>query len=633
MDTRRIFIARMVCALTLFVILMIGEYTYLRGVNPSLSLYIEFGGYALAFLIAGYDVCWKAIKRLIHREFLDEHFLMMIASLGAFSLVLFPESDPHMAEGAAVMIFYQIGEFFQDIAVDSSRNSIKELMDMHEELVEVITHDGVILTHAQHVKIGSLVRIKPGERVALDGIVIEGTSAVDTAALTGEALAQSVEVGQNIYSGSINLSAPLTIRTTVTWNDSTIQKILELVEEAQARKAHVQSFVSRIARLYTPLVVIAAVCIALIPIILHLGTPHEWILRGLIFLVVSCPCALVISVPLSFFSGIGAASRKGVLIKGAHYIELLAKIKTIIFDKTGTITTGSCRISSVKRIDTPETTSYTNEEILIFAAALERMSTHPLARAVCAAAPSNFEQIQVANVEEIPGKGIMGIADGIQVAVGSAALFAQEHIAIPTSSSEAKTLLYIALDGVCYAILSVEDNLKEEAQMVCAHLKQQGISLVMLSGDHAQTAQKVADLVGIDRTYGGLLPAEKATYTQNIATSIQGTCAFVGDGINDAPSLKTADIGIAMGALGSDAAIEAADVVLMHDRLSGILDAIHISKKTMRIVWQNIILALGIKIVIMILAAVGYAPMWLGVFGDVGVAILAILNALRFMLY
>lgn len=594
------------------------------------ALYLEFALFLVPYLIAGYDVLARAARNIGHGQVFDENFLMSIATIGAFALVLFPDSDPHMAEGAAVMLFYQVGELFQDYAVNRSRKSIAEMMDIAPEVANVRLADGSLEeTDPEDVEVGSVVVVKPGERVPLDGIVVEGASQLDTAALTGESAPRFVEQGSDVVSGCVNLTGMIAMRTTKPYEDSTVARIHELVENAAEKKARTENFITRFARYYTPIVVVVALALAVLPPA-ALGLPWaDWIERGLTFLVVSCPCALVISVPLSFFGGIGGASKCGVLVKGSNYLEALSKADTVVFDKTGTLTCGSFDVVAVHA-----ESGVAPERLVSLAAHAEAYSDHPIALSVKAAHTGAIDPKLIADTQEMSGHGVRARVGEEIVLVGNDKLMEGEGVSWHECEL-AGTILHVAVDGRYIGHIVIADVVKPDAKEAIARLHDLGVSkTVMLTGDRAEVARGVAEELGIDEYRAQLLPQDKVARVEELLAAEAGTggaLAFVGDGINDAPVLMRADIGIAMGALGSDAAIEAADVVLMDDSPSKIATAIGIARKTMRIVWQNIVFALAVKLVILVLAALGIANMWLAVFGDVGVAVLAILNAMRAM--
>ena len=595
------------------------------------AVWIEFALFLVPYLIAGHDVLLKAARNIGHGQVFDENFLMSVATVGAFAMVLFPDSDPHMAEGAAVMLFYQVGELFQSYAVGKSRQSIAAMMDIAPDYANVMRNGELEEVDPDDVQVGDEIVVKPGERVPIDGIVVAGISQLDTAALTGESVPRHVEAGAEVISGCINMTGVLTVRTTKPFGESTVSRILELVENAAEKKARTESFITRFARYYTPIVTGAALALAVIPPLLGMGPWSDWVLRGLTFLVVSCPCALVISVPLSFFGGIGGASRLGILVKGSNYLETLAQVETVVFDKTGTLTNGTFSVVAV------HAEAHVDPELVLsFAAHAEAYSDHPIALSVKEAFRGNIDQARVREAREESGHGVSALVDEQTVLVGNDKLMRAHGVAFHDCEL-AGTILHVSLDGAYLGHIVIADVVKDDAEAALRALRETGVRItVMLTGDRAEVAAAVAKAVGVDEFRAQLLPQDKvaeveALMAQNAQRSPKAKLAFVGDGINDAPVLTRADVGIAMGAMGSDAAIEAADVVLMDDKPSNIARAIRIARKTMRIVWQNIVFAIGVKVVILVLAAVGLANMWLAVFGDVGVAVLAILNAMRCM--
>lgn len=602
------------------------------------ALYLEFGLFLIPYLLAGYDVLYKALRNIGNGQIFDENFLMSIATIGAFALVLFPGSDPHMAEGAAVMLFYQVGELFQDYAVDKSRASIAEMMDIAPDFAYVMKNGELVKVDPYELSPGDEFVVKPGDRIALDGVIVEGASQLDTSALTGESVPRHVETGEEVISGCINMSGVLTIRATKPFEESTVSRILELVEEASEKKAHTENFITRFARYYTPVVTIGALVIAMLPPLLFGFAWADWVERGLTFLVVSCPCALVISVPLSFFGGIGGASRLGILVKGGNYLEALAKADTVVFDKTGTLTKGAFKVVAIHpekqlKNESIQSDELDSEYLLSLAAHAEAYSNHPIALSIKEAYSGEIDSTRIEEVAEKGGHGVRALVDNHVVLIGNDKLMAEARVAYHDCTMVG-TVLHVALDGEYVGHIVIADVVKPEAKQAISMLHDAGVTkTVMLTGDRAEVAQAVARDLGIDEVHAQLLPQEKVSEVEKLLAreGKKEILAFVGDGINDAPVLTRADIGIAMGAMGSDAAIEAADVVLMDDDPRNISRAIHISRKTMRIVWQNIIFALGIKFAVLILAAVGIATMWLAVFADVGVAVLAILNAMRCM--
>ena len=582
--------------------------------------------FLIPYVIAGYDVLRSAAVNIIHGRVFDEKFLMMVATLGAFGTGEYPEAS-------FVMLFYQVGELFQSIAVGRSRKSIAKLMDIRPDYAVALRDGKEEKVSPDEVDVGEIIIIRPGEKIPLDGVITEGSSSVNTAALTGESAPVDLSISDTVISGTLNLTGVIKVKTTSLFGQSTVSKILELVENASDKKAKVENFITKFARWYTPAVVISAVLLTVIPpCILGITDPSvwkEWFTRSLVFLVVSCPCALVVSVPLSFFSGIGAASKKGILIKGAGYMEVLSKTGTVVFDKTGTLTKGVFAVEDIH----PNIIS--KPELLDIAAACESFSSHPVAQSIVRAHEGHFDKDRITNVEEIAGKGVKAVVDGCTYYVGNGQLMdlcgAKWHDCHLTG-----TIIHIARDcetGCEYlGHIVINDEIKEDSASAIKELKELGVNeLIMLTGDKAKVAQSVAEKIGLTGHHAELLPAGKVAKVEELLEKGGGKLAFVGDGINDAPVLMRADIGIAMGAMGSDAAIESADVVLMDDKPSKIATAVRISRKTMRIVWENIIFALGVKIIILILSALGFANMWLAVFGDVGVLILAILNAVRCM--
>ncbi len=624
---------RIVVALVLFALVFaVTEFVPLASYvgGETNAVYLEFAMFLVPYLIAGYDVLLKAARNIVNGQVFDENFLMTIATVGAFALVLFPESDPHMAEGAAVMLFYQVGELFQSYAVGKSRQSIADMMDIAPDYANVMRDGELVKVDPYEIAEGDQIVVKPGERVPLDGIVVSGSSQLDTAALTGESVPRHVEEGAEVISGCVNMTGLLTVKATKPFEQSTVSRILELVENASEKKAQTENFITRFARYYTPVVTIGALLLAVLPPLLLGQSWADWVERGLTFLVVSCPCALVISVPLSFFGGIGGASRLGILVKGSNYLEVLAKADTVVFDKTGTLTNGTFNVVAVH----PEAAAEVDPELILsIAAHAEAYSDHPIALSIKEAFSGQIDRNRIAEVSEQGGHGVRAVVDQHVVLVGNDKLMREQGIAYHDCELTG-TILHVSLDGKYAGHIIIADVVKEDAAKCIADLHAAGVrKTVMLTGDRTEVAQAVAQKLGIDEFHGQLLPEDKVNQVERLLgqTGEKGKLAFVGDGINDAPVLTRADIGIAMGAMGSDAAIEAADIVLMDDKPSKIASAIHIARKTMRIVWQNIIFALGVKFAVLILAAVGIATMWLAVFADVGVAILAILNAMRCM--
>ncbi len=624
---------RIVVALVLFALVFaVSEFVPLASYvgGETNAVYLEFVMFLVPYLIAGYDVLFKAGRNIVNGQVFDENFLMTIATVGAFALVLFPESDPHMAEGAAVMLFYQVGELFQGYAVGKSRQSIADMMDIAPDYANIMRDGELVKVDPYEISEGDQIVVKPGERVPLDGIVVSGSSQLDTAALTGESVPRHVEEGAEVISGCVNMTGLLTVKVTKPFEQSTVSRILELVENASEKKAQTENFITRFARYYTPVVTIGALVLAVLPPLLLGQSWADWVERGLTFLVVSCPCALVISVPLSFFGGIGGASRLGILVKGSNYLESLAKAETVVFDKTGTLTNGTFNVVAVH----PEAAAEVDPELILsIAAHAEAYSDHPIALSIKEAFSGEIDRNRIAEVSEQGGHGVRAVVDQHVVLVGNDKLMREQGIAYHDCELTG-TILHVSLDGTYAGHIIIADVVKEDAAKCIADLHAAGVKkTVMLTGDRTEVAQAVAQKLGIDEYHGQLLPEDKVNQVERLLgqTSEKGKLAFVGDGINDAPVLTRADIGIAMGAMGSDAAIEAADIVLMDDKPSKIASAIHIARKTMGIVWQNIIFALGVKFAVLILAAIGLATMWLAVFADVGVAILAILNAMRCM--
>ena len=591
------------------------------------AVYASFALFLVPYAIAGHDVLQKAWGNIRHGKVFDENFLMTVATIGAFAMVLFPQTEPHMAEGAAVMLFYQVGEIFQAYAVGKSRKSIAAMMDIAPDFANVERDGGLAQVGPDEVAVGDVIVVKPGERVPIDGVILEGTTQLDTAALTGESVPRHAEAGDEVISGCINMTGVLRVRTTKPFGESTVSRILELVENASEKKARTENFITRFARVYTPAVTGAAALLAVGGGLLT-GAWADWILRGLTFLVVSCPCALVISVPLSFFGGIGGASQIGVLVKGSNYLEALSEVDTVVFDKTGTLTNGTFDVVAVHPAD-----GVREDELLELAAHAESFSDHPIAASVRRAYGAQVDQARVGDAAEESGHGVCARVDGREVLVGNAKLMAAHGVDAP-ACDVVGTILHVAADGRYLGHMVIADTVKDDAAQTIGDLHAAGVRrCVMLTGDREEVAAAVAAQLGLDEYHAQLLPADKVERVEALLSGEEGhhKLAFVGDGINDAPVLTRADVGIAMGAMGSDAAIEAADVVLMDDKPSNIARAMRLARKTMGIVWQNIVFALAVKLVILVLAALGVANMWLAVFGDVGVAIIAILNAMRAM--
>lgn len=586
---------------------------------PFSNEWITKGIYIVAYLIVGLEIVIKAIKNIFKGEVFDEHFLMAVATIGAFAIGEFPEA-------VAVMLFYQIGELFQDYAVDKSKESITNLMDIRPD-VAVVKRNGKLETvKPETVKIGEEIVVKPGEKIPLDGTIIDGSSMLDTSALTGESVPRSAKIGEKVLSGCINQSGVLTIKVEKEFGESTVSKILDLVENASNKKSKSENFITKFAKIYTPTVVGIAVLLAIIPpFLLNWGSFSEWLERALTFLVVSCPCALVISIPLGFFGGIGGASRKGVLIKGSNYLELLSKTDIFVFDKTGTLTEGVFEVQKINLVDISE------EELLKIAAYAESYSNHPISASIKKAYQKEINQEIIEKTEEISGKGIISQIENKTVVIGNNKIMQEKGIEYK-NCNDIGTILYVAINNKFAGSIVIADKIKEDAKQIIQGLKRNNVSkTVMLTGDKKEIAEKVAKQIEIDEVYTDLLPDQKVEKVEELMKqkTEKGKLAFVGDGINDAPVLAISDIGIAMGGLGSDAAIEAADIVIMNDKPSKILEAIKISNKTMRIVKQNIIFAISVKILVLILGACGIATMWEAVFADVGVSFIAILNSLR----
>ena len=591
---------------------------------------LRFGLYLIPYFVIGYDILIKAAKGIKNRQIFDESFLMAIATIGAIALALYEESGDY-TEAIAVMLFYQIGELFQSYAVGKSRRNISELMDIRPDYANIEKDGRLQRVDPDEVAIGTTIIIQPGEKVPIDGIVTEGTSSLNTSALTGESLPRDVKEGDEIISGCINMTGLLKIRTVKEFGESTVSKILDLVENASSRKSRSEDFISKFARIYTPAVCAAALALALLPPLVRMTAMgldagwEDWIYRALTFLVISCPCALVISIPLSFFAGIGGASNAGVLIKGSNYLETLSKTRIVVFDKTGTLTQGVFEVNGIHH------GSMSDEKLLEYAALAESSSSHPISKSIQKAYGKDLDRSRVSNVREMSGGGIIATVDGREIAAGNDKLMDSLGIAyIPCH--QAGTVIHLAIDGKYAGHLLISDKEKPHSKEAVSELKKSGVSMtVMLTGDRKEVADLVAADLGIDRVYSQLLPAGKVEKVEELLRnkSKKEKLAFVGDGINDAPALTRADIGIAMGAMGSDAAIEAADVVLMDDDPLKISKAIKISRKCLRIVYQNIVFAIGVKFICLLLGALGIANMWLAIFADVGVMILAVINAIR----
>lgn len=574
--------------------------------------------FLIPYAVIGWDILWKALKNIIHGQIFDENFLMSLATVGAFFTGEYPEA-------VVVMLFYQVGELFQNYAVGRSRKSIASLMDIRPDHANIERDGKLVQIDPDEVEVGDVIIIKAGEKIPLDGIVLEGESMVDTAALTGESLPRSAQAGDDVVSGCINQSGLLKVRVTKVFGESTVAKILDLVENSSSKKAKAENFITKFARYYTPAVVIAALLLAVVPPIILSGSWAEWIHRALIFLVISCPCALVISVPLSFFGGIGGASKQGILVKGGNYLEVLANTETVVFDKTGTLTKGVFNVTVIHPDDCSK------QQLLELTALAESYSEHPISRSLKDAYGRAIDSSRVSEVEELSGRGVRAVVDGRLVCAGNGKLM--EEIGVSWHPCHhAGTTVHVAVDGNYAGHIVISDEIKTDASQAIAALKAQGVhKTVMLTGDAKAVGEEVAKQLGLDEVHAELLPADKVAEVEQLLTekSSKGKLAFVGDGINDAPVLSRADVGIAMGAMGSDAAIEAADIVLMDDKPSKIAAAICIAKRTLRIVRQNIAFALAVKALVLILGAFGIANMWEAVFADVGVSVLAVLNAMR----
>lgn len=584
--------------------------------------WIEFTLFLISYLFVGLDVLIKAVKNIIRGQVFDENFLMAVATIGAFSIKEFPE-------GVAVMLFYQIGEFFQDYAVNRSRKSITALMDIKPDFANIKVGSELKRVAPEQVEIGNIIIVKPGERIPLDGNVIEGKSMVDTSALTGESVPREIAAGNEALAGYINNSGVLTIEVTKEFGETTVSKILDLVQNASSRKAPTENFITKFAKYYTPIVVFSAVVLAFLPpLIIQGATFGEWINRALVFLVVSCPCALVVSIPLSFFGGIGGASRNGILVKGSNYLEALNDVDTIVFDKTGTLTKGTFNVTEINTVG-----KISEEELLELAALSESYSNHPIAISIMRAYGKEINKAAIKDYNEISGYGINAVIENTKVSAGNLRLMKKENIEV-ADSVVTGTVVYIAVDGEYAGNIVISDEIKKDSRNSITSLKEMGIkNITMLTGDSDSVGKAIAESIGIEKVYTELLPDQKVEKLERIfdQKKTKGKVIFVGDGINDAPVLARADVGVAMGGLGSDAAIEAADVVLMTDEPSKIVSAIKIAKRTRSIVWQNIVFALGVKALVLILGTFGIATMWEAVFADVGVALIAIINAMRAM--
>lgn len=594
----------------------------ISSIITNLNANVRLALFLLAYFIIGGDIVKKAVSNIGRGQVFDENFLMTIATVGAFLVGDYPE-------GIAVMLFYQVGELFQSYAVNRSRKSISDLMDIRPDYAYVVRNQETIEIDPNEVQIGETILVKPGEKIPLDGIITKGNTSLDTMALTGESVPREALLGDDVISGCVNITGVIEVEVSKIFGESTVSKILNLVENAAEKKAESENFITRFAKYYTPIVVIGALLLGLIPPLILGGGWGDWIYRALTFLVISCPCALVISIPLSFFGGLGGASKNGILVKGSNYLELLSQAEIVVMDKTGTITKGNFTVSGIY----PHT--ITKELLLEIAAYAESYSNHPISLSLRAAYEKEIDKTRLGEVEEIPGHGIIIWIDGTKVAIGNAKLMEVEHIPF-TDPGVVGTIVYVAQDGAYLGAIAITDEIKESAYESIQLLKNAGVrKIVMLTGDKKEIAKDVADKVGITEVFAQLLPGDKVECMERLLTerSQKGKLVFVGDGVNDAPVIARADVGVAMGGIGSDAAIEAADVVIMTDELNKIATAMQISKKTLRIVKQNIVFALGIKALVLILAAFGMATMWAAVFADVGVSVIAILNAMRAMYY
>ena len=603
-------VIKVVIALILFLISLI---------IPFENAWINIGIYIISYLIVGLDVLIEAIKNIFKGEVFDENFLMTIATIGAFAIGEYPEA-------VAVMLFYQVGEMFQSYAVDKSRKSIASLMDIRPDFANIKKNGSIEKVSPDKINIGDIIIVKPGEKVPLDGTIVDGNSMLDTSALTGESVPREVNIGDEVLSGSINQNGLIEIKVTKNFGESTVSKILDLVENASSKKSKSENFISKFAKYYTPIVVVIAVLLAIIPPIIFKETEFiQWLYRALTFLVVSCPCALVISIPLGFFGGIGGASKLGVLVKGSNYLEALSKTEVVVFDKTGTLTEGVFEVKKVNSVD------ITKEDLIKYAAYAESFSNHPIANSLKKAYGKDIDNKKISETHELSGLGVNAVVDGNAVFVGNEKLMQEKNIEY-IKCNEIGTILYVAINNQFKGTIIISDKIKADAKKAIEKLKKNNVKkIVMLTGDKKAVGESVAKELGLDEVYTELLPNDKVEKVEELMKnkSEKGKLAFVGDGINDAPVLAISDIGIAMGGLGSDAAIEAADVVLMTDEPSKVVDAIKISKKTLKIVKQNIIFAIAVKILVLILSAIGLSNMWQAVFADVGVSVLAILNALR----
>ena len=576
----------------------------------------RFAVYLLAYIIIGLEIIIKAVRNLVAGHPFDEYFLMTVATLGAFAIGEYPE-------GVAVMLFYQVGEFFQGLAVNHSRKSISSLVDIRPDYANLEKDGKISVVNPKDVHIDDIIVIKPGEKVPLDGLVIEGKSSVDTSNITGESVPRNIQAGDTLLSGFVNNEGLLKMQVKKEFKDSTVSKILDLVENAASKKAPTERFITKFARYYTPIVVFIALAIGIIPPLLLGYNISDWAYRAFVFLVISCPCALVISIPLGFFGGIGGASKVGILVKGGNYLEALTDVDTMVFDKTGTITKGIFKVTKIEGFN-----GHNQEEVLELAALSESFSNHPIGRSIVAAYGGEIDKAKVTSYREIAGKGIEAEIDGAKILIGNEKLFKDNNIEIVEVESIG-TIAYVGKDGVHIGTIEVSDELKDNVVDHIKEIKLAGIKTVMLSGDKEETAKKVGRMVNIDRVYGDLLPQDKVRIFEDILSKSKGKVAFIGDGVNDAPVLARADIGVAMGGLGSDAAIEASDIVIMTDEIGKLATGIRIAKNTKKIVIQNIVFALGVKLAVLALGAFGLASMWEAVFADVGVSIIAILNSMR----
>jgi Cd2+/Zn2+-exporting ATPase len=593
---------------------------FLLGLLLKVDNTITIALFISAYIVVGREIIVNAFKGIFNGRLLDENFLMTIASITAFIIGEYPEA-------VAVMLFYRVGELFEGLAVNKSKNSIEQLLNIKPDIANVKVGDTYEKVQPEKVKVNDIIMVKPGEKIPLDGIVIEGSSTVDTSVITGESLPRDLEIGTEVYSGGINLTGVILVRVTKEFNESTVAKILNLVKESNAQKANTEKFITKFARYYTPIVVGIAVFLAIVPPII-VGDFATWIYTAAIFLVVSCPCALVISIPLGYFGGIGGASTNGILVKGGNYLEALRNVTSIVVDKTGTLTKGVFKVSEVILTDN----NVDREKVLQVASHIEHFSNHPIAVSIVSEYGKEIDEGKVTNIVEVAGKGIKAIFDGEPVVIGNKKLMKEENIIINNDNNNIGSKVYVAINNILVGIIIIADEIKEDTISAIKKLKEYGVKeVVMLTGDHEEVAKEIASKTGITKYYSELLPHDKVSKLEKIMETKNKNekVIFVGDGINDAPVLARADVGIAMGAVGSDAAIEAADVVLMTDELSSIPRAIKIARHTNKIVWENIIFALGIKIIIMLLATIGFANMWMAIFADVGVAVIAILNSIR----